>query len=138
MIHLSMRHTLRLIRSRCINTLSSADSSIRQFLSTSKALRWKTPKSESVYGHAGRRERAPPERCVCKSAIPRMPGSMFVHLLKVLSRFMNTMARTSQLGAVDPLADGEKAPTKDPKGTRIGKYNSARDRVDADTTSRMR
>ncbi|OBZ70312.1 Deoxyribodipyrimidine photo-lyase [Grifola frondosa] len=57
---------------------------------------------------------------------------------QMLDRFLHTSARTSQLGATDPLADGAKAPSKSPdKESRVGKYKDARDRVDADTTSRL-
>lgn len=49
------------------------------------------------------------------------------------------MSRSSQTGAVSPLAEGAKEPTKSPnKGSRIGKYKDERDRLDADTTSRLR
>ncbi|EMD40791.1 hypothetical protein CERSUDRAFT_149213 [Gelatoporia subvermispora B] len=57
---------------------------------------------------------------------------------KILERFLYTMARYAQLGAVDPLSEGADSPTKNPeKNTRIGKYKDVRDRVDADTTSRL-
>lgn len=59
--------------------------------------------------------------------------------LEILNRFLHTKSRSSQLGAVDPLADGAKLVDKNPeKDSRIGKYKDARDRVDSDTTSRMR
>lgn len=57
----------------------------------------------------------------------------------MLQRFLRTKARSSQLGAADPLAKGAAEPQKNPiKDSRIGKYKDARDRVDADTTSRLR
>ena len=57
----------------------------------------------------------------------------------MLERFLYTMSRSSQMGAVSPLSEGAKEPTKNPgKGTRIGKYKDERDRLDADTTSRLR
>ncbi|KAL6309642.1 DNA photolyase [Sparassis latifolia] len=56
---------------------------------------------------------------------------------EMLSRFLHSKARTSQLGVVDPLADGAKVPEKSTKNTRIGRYKDARDKADADTTSRL-
>ncbi|KAI0939215.1 hypothetical protein AcV5_000697 [Taiwanofungus camphoratus] len=57
---------------------------------------------------------------------------------EILNRFLHTTARTSQFGAVSPLADGAKEPSRNRnKESRIGKYKDARDRVDADTTSRL-
>ncbi len=57
--------------------------------------------------------------------------------MQVLSRFLKTTTRASQLGAVDPLSDGAKE-VKDPtKQSRMGKYKDQRDRLDADTTSRL-
>ncbi|KAI0796742.1 DNA photolyase [Abortiporus biennis] len=56
---------------------------------------------------------------------------------ELLHRFLYTKSRPSQLGAVDPLSDGSKVAEKNPKDSRVGKYNTARDRVDADTTSRL-
>ncbi|KAJ3558371.1 hypothetical protein NM688_g965 [Phlebia brevispora] len=57
---------------------------------------------------------------------------------EMLDRFLRTKARTSQLGAVDPLAPGASEPTRSPeKGSRVAKYKDARDHVDADTTSRL-
>ncbi|KAI0677169.1 DNA photolyase, FAD-binding/Cryptochrome [Trametes maxima] len=55
---------------------------------------------------------------------------------EMLSRFLNTAARSSQFGAVDPLTKGAKQvdPTKQ---SRLGKYKDARDRMDSDTTSRL-
>ncbi|KAI1795162.1 DNA photolyase, FAD-binding/Cryptochrome [Ganoderma leucocontextum] len=56
---------------------------------------------------------------------------------EMLRRFLKTTTRASQLGAVDPLADGAKE-VKDPtKQSRMGKYKDQRDRLDADTTSRL-
>ncbi|KAH9844228.1 DNA photolyase [Rhodofomes roseus] len=56
----------------------------------------------------------------------------------MLDRFLHTMSRSSQLGAVDPLSEGAKVPTKNPnKDSRVGKYKDERDRLDADTTSRL-
>lgn len=54
----------------------------------------------------------------------------------MLYRFLNTAARPSQFGAVDPLTKGAKEvdPTKQ---SRLGKYKDARDLMDADTTSRI-
>lgn len=52
----------------------------------------------------------------------------------MLSRFLNTKARASQLGTADPLADG--AETSD-KRNRISMYAEKRDRGDEDTTSRL-
>ncbi|KZT74314.1 DNA photolyase [Daedalea quercina L-15889] len=57
---------------------------------------------------------------------------------QVLDRFLHTMARSSQLGAVDPLKEGARVPTKNPnRDSRVGKYKDERDRLDADTTSRL-
>ncbi|EPT03717.1 hypothetical protein FOMPIDRAFT_1115869 [Fomitopsis schrenkii] len=57
---------------------------------------------------------------------------------EILERFLSTMSRSSQMGAVSPLSEGAKEPTKNPsKGSRIGKYKDERDRLDADTTSRL-
>ncbi|KAN0097489.1 DNA photolyase, FAD-binding/Cryptochrome [Tylopilus felleus] len=53
---------------------------------------------------------------------------------EMLSRFLNTKARASQLGTADPLADG--AETSD-KRNRISMYAEKRDRGDEDTTSRL-
>jgi deoxyribodipyrimidine photo-lyase len=52
----------------------------------------------------------------------------------MLSRFLYTKARATQLGAVDPLADG--AENSD-KRSRILLYDEARDRGDKNTTSRL-
>ncbi|THV08429.1 hypothetical protein K435DRAFT_832911 [Dendrothele bispora CBS 962.96] len=54
--------------------------------------------------------------------------------LKILDRFLHTKARSSQMGAIDPLADG--AQTSD-KTSRVAKYNTDRDDADRDTTSRL-
>ncbi|KAJ7638961.1 FAD binding domain of DNA photolyase-domain-containing protein [Roridomyces roridus] len=54
--------------------------------------------------------------------------------LQVLQRFLSTKARSCQLGAVDPLADG----AVEGKGrNRITVYDAERDRADRDTTSRV-
>ncbi|KAI0832344.1 DNA photolyase, FAD-binding/Cryptochrome [Trametes gibbosa] len=55
---------------------------------------------------------------------------------EMLRRFLVTATRSSQFGAVDPLTKGAKDvdPTKQ---SRLGKYKDARDRMDADTTSRL-
>ncbi len=52
----------------------------------------------------------------------------------MLHRFLSTKARRSQLGAADPLAHGE----ENQSSSRIMKYAEDRDRVDSDTTSRLR
>lgn len=58
---------------------------------------------------------------------------------EMLQRFLHTKSRSSQLGDVNPLTDGAKPAEKNPaKDSRIGKYKDARDKVDADTTSRLR
>ncbi|KAI9001086.1 DNA photolyase, FAD-binding/Cryptochrome [Trametes punicea] len=55
---------------------------------------------------------------------------------EMLHRFLQTAARPSQFGAVDPLSEGAKV--VDPmKQSRLGRYKDARDRMDADTTSRL-
>ncbi|TCD68221.1 hypothetical protein EIP91_011393 [Steccherinum ochraceum] len=57
---------------------------------------------------------------------------------EMLRRFLYTKSRSSQMGEVDPLAEGAKEAEKNPaKDSRIGKYNVARDKVNADTTSRL-
>ncbi|KAG2156169.1 DNA photolyase, FAD-binding/Cryptochrome [Suillus clintonianus] len=53
---------------------------------------------------------------------------------ETLSRFLYTKARATQLGAVDPLADGAENSNQ---GSRILLYDEARDRGDKDTTSRL-
>ncbi|PIL37080.1 hypothetical protein GSI_00772 [Ganoderma sinense ZZ0214-1] len=56
---------------------------------------------------------------------------------EMLRRFLKTATRASQLGAVDPVSDGAKE-AKDPaRQSRMGKYKDQRDRLDADTTSRL-
>ena len=56
----------------------------------------------------------------------------------MLRRFLHTAAQSSHLGAVDPL-DGANKDVKDPgKQSRLGKYKDQRDRIDSDTTSRLR
>lgn len=57
---------------------------------------------------------------------------------EMLLRFLYTKSRTSQFAEVDPLAEGAKEPQRDSKDSRIGKYKDDRDRVNADTTSRLR
>jgi deoxyribodipyrimidine photo-lyase len=57
---------------------------------------------------------------------------------EVLVRFLHTKARSAQLGAVDPLSTDAKQAKDFSKDSRIGKYKDARDRVDQDTTSRLR
>lgn len=54
---------------------------------------------------------------------------------QMLHRFLSTKARHSQLGAADPLAQGEE---ESQTHSRIMKYAEDRDRVDSDTTSRLR
>ncbi|KAF9534204.1 DNA photolyase, FAD-binding/Cryptochrome [Crepidotus variabilis] len=53
---------------------------------------------------------------------------------KLLDVFLHTKSRSSQLGAVNPLADGSQ---KANAQTRILNYGKDRDRVDKDTTSRL-
>ncbi|KIL00609.1 hypothetical protein PAXRUDRAFT_712848 [Paxillus rubicundulus Ve08.2h10] len=53
---------------------------------------------------------------------------------EILSRFLNTKSRPSQLGAADPLADGAE---QSDKCSRILVYGEQRDRGDRDTTSRL-
>ncbi|KIJ20270.1 hypothetical protein PAXINDRAFT_68784 [Paxillus involutus ATCC 200175] len=53
---------------------------------------------------------------------------------EVLSRFLNTKSRASQLGTADPLADGAE---QSDKRSRILVYGEQRDRGDRDTTSRL-
>jgi hypothetical protein len=48
---------------------------------------------------------------------------------------LHTKARSSQLGAVNPLTLDAEASSQD---SRILKYDKFRDRVDQDTTSRLR
>ncbi|KAM5540439.1 hypothetical protein V8D89_005897 [Ganoderma adspersum] len=56
---------------------------------------------------------------------------------EVLRRFLKTATRASQLGAVDPLSDGAKEVNDPTKQSRMAKYKDQRDRLDADTTSRL-
>ncbi|KAF9226578.1 hypothetical protein BS17DRAFT_794071 [Gyrodon lividus] len=53
---------------------------------------------------------------------------------EILSRFLNTKSRASQLGTANPLADG---PEQSNKRSRILVYGEQRDRGDRDTTSRL-
>lgn len=53
---------------------------------------------------------------------------------EILLRFLSTKARSTQLGAVDPLAAGAQDVAKH---NRVVKYDADRDRADKDTTSRM-
>lgn len=53
---------------------------------------------------------------------------------EILLRFLSTKARSTQLGAVDPLAPGAQDVLKH---NRIVKYGDDRDRADKDTTSRL-
>jgi len=53
----------------------------------------------------------------------------------VLERFLTTKKRTTQLGGADPLAHGAEKCTKNNRGA---KYEKERDRLDSDTTSRIR
>ncbi|KAJ7781112.1 DNA photolyase, FAD-binding/Cryptochrome [Mycena metata] len=52
----------------------------------------------------------------------------------ILLRFLRTKSRSSQLGAVDPLAAGAEDSSK---RSRISVYDAERDRADKDTTSRL-
>lgn len=54
--------------------------------------------------------------------------------MQILSRFLNTKARSSQLGTANPLADGAEISDK---RSRIFMYAEKRDRGDQDTTSRL-
>ncbi|GLB33926.1 putative DNA photolyase [Lyophyllum shimeji] len=53
---------------------------------------------------------------------------------EILQRFLTTKVRSSQLGAVNPLAPGAEESTK---SSRILTYDKGRDRVDRDSTSRL-
>ncbi|KAF7352679.1 Deoxyribodipyrimidine photo-lyase [Mycena venus] len=53
---------------------------------------------------------------------------------EMLRRFLRTKSRSSQLAAVDPLADGAEDSAK---RSRISVYDAERDRADKDTTSRL-
>ena len=57
---------------------------------------------------------------------------------EILRRFLHTKARTSQGGAVSPLSPGVSEAKDALRDSRIGKYKDMRDRVDLDTTSRLR
>jgi deoxyribodipyrimidine photolyase len=59
---------------------------------------------------------------------------MLTYDVEVLSRFLNTKSRASQLGTADPLADGAE---QSDKRSRILVYGEQRDRGDRDTTSRL-
>lgn len=52
----------------------------------------------------------------------------------ILQRFLTSKARSSQIGAADPLSFG---PEKSDKASRVTQYDKARDRMDTDTTSRL-
>lgn len=54
---------------------------------------------------------------------------------QILQRFLNSKARTSQMGGVDPLSHGHEDAVKH---NRVIKYDADRDRADKDTTSRLR
>lgn len=56
----------------------------------------------------------------------------------MLRRFLRTAARTSHLGAVDPLDEGVKDVKDSARQSRLAKYKDQRDLLTADTTSRMR
>ncbi|KAJ4478256.1 DNA photolyase, FAD-binding/Cryptochrome [Lentinula aciculospora] len=53
---------------------------------------------------------------------------------QILDRFLHTKSRASQMGAVDPLAEGAEISDK---ASRIIKYGQDRDSADRDTTSRL-
>lgn len=53
----------------------------------------------------------------------------------MLEAFLNTKARSSQLGAVNPLSEGAE---KSDVHSRILNYDKDRDKLDRDTTSRLR
>ncbi|KAF9464436.1 FAD binding domain of DNA photolyase-domain-containing protein [Collybia nuda] len=53
---------------------------------------------------------------------------------KILEQFLFTRSRSSQIGAVDPLAPGA---VESSKSSRIFNYDKQRDRADRDTTSRI-
>ncbi|KAH9943504.1 DNA photolyase, FAD-binding/Cryptochrome [Epithele typhae] len=56
---------------------------------------------------------------------------------QMLHQFLKSASHASKLGAVNPL-EGEAKEVKDPgKQSRLGKYKDDRDRLDADSTSRM-
>ncbi len=58
----------------------------------------------------------------------------------MLRQFLRVKAQSSRLGAVGPLACEAGMPSKGSVGraSRVNKDKDARDRVDADTTSRLR
>ena len=64
--------------------------------------------------------------------------NLFPSRLQVLNRFLNTKARSSQLGTVSPIADGAEDVSSSRKDTRLGMYGTGRDHADKDTTSRLR
>jgi deoxyribodipyrimidine photo-lyase len=53
---------------------------------------------------------------------------------QMLDRFLRSKARTSQLGEVNPLEPGEE---RNEKKSRAMTYDSGRDKVDSDSTSRL-
>ncbi|KXN86422.1 Deoxyribodipyrimidine photo-lyase [Leucoagaricus sp. SymC.cos] len=53
---------------------------------------------------------------------------------QILERFLKTKARTSQMGAVNPLSPGAQ---NGDKNSRVNKYHQTRDQMDKDTTSRL-
>ncbi|KAF8663504.1 hypothetical protein AX16_001070 [Volvariella volvacea WC 439] len=53
---------------------------------------------------------------------------------EILRRFLETKARTSQMGAISPLTPGAEA---FPKRSRVSQYHQERDHVNKDTTSRL-
>ena len=55
--------------------------------------------------------------------------------LLVLDRFLSTKSRPEQAGGVNPLSQGAE---ESDKHSRIQVYGDERDRVNADTTSRIR
>lgn len=57
---------------------------------------------------------------------------------EILRRFLHTKTRASQGGAVNPLNLGFSEAKDSSRDSRIGKYKDMRDRVDMDTTSRLR
>ncbi|KAJ3854237.1 DNA photolyase, FAD-binding/Cryptochrome [Lentinula lateritia] len=54
--------------------------------------------------------------------------------LQILSLFLHTKSRTSQMGAANPVAEGAESSDK---ASRIMKYGQDRDNADRDTTSRL-
>ena len=55
----------------------------------------------------------------------------------MLRRFLETAASKSRLGVTDPLGLDVKDVKNPAMQSRLGKYKDERDRVDADTTSRL-